>query len=71
MQRLEQRWRNYGIELPVERVNLHYLNGAVDVEIILDLEAMEDIEGARRLSRQLADATRGEPLVGQVNVFYL
>lgn len=71
LQRLEQRWRNYGIELPVERVNLHYLNGAVDVEIILDLEAMEDIEGARRLSRQLADATRGEPLVGQVNVFYL
>jgi cation diffusion facilitator family transporter len=71
LQRLEQRWRHAGIELPVKRVNLHYLKGAVDVEVVLDLETMGDIEGARRLSRKLAEATRHEPLVGEVNVFFL
>jgi divalent metal cation (Fe/Co/Zn/Cd) transporter len=71
LQRLEQRWRDSGIELPVKRVNLHYLKGAVDIEVVVDLETMQDIEGARRLSRQLAEATRGEPLVGEVNVFFL
>ena len=29
---LEQRWRNCGIDLAVERVNLHYLGGVIDVE---------------------------------------
>jgi len=71
LQRLEQRWRDSGIELPVKRVNLHYLKGAVDIEVVVDLETMQDSEGARRLSRQLAEATRGEPLVGEVNVFFL
>ena len=71
LQNLESRWRNSGIGLHVKRVNLHYLNGVIDVEIVLALESVDDIEGARRLSQQLADATRQEPLVGEVNVFYL
>jgi hypothetical protein len=71
LQRLERRWRDSGIELPVERVNLHYLKGVVDVEVVLSLQSVDDIEGAQRLSRQLAEATKREPLVGEVNVFYL
>jgi cation diffusion facilitator family transporter len=70
LRRLERRWRDTGIELPVERVNLHYLKGVVDVEIVLPLEAVEDIGEARRLSHQLAEATRQEPLVGEVSVLY-
>jgi cation diffusion facilitator family transporter len=71
LQRLERRWRDSGIELPVERVNLHYLKGVVDVEVVLSLGSVADIKGAQRLSRQLAEVTKGEPLVGEVNVFYL
>lgn len=71
LQRLEQRWRDAGIELPVERVNLHYLKGAVDVEVVLSLGSVPDIEGAQRLSRQVAEVTKREPLVDEVNVFYL
>ena len=70
LQRLERRWRDSGIELSVERVNLHYLKGGIDVEIVLSLGSVADIEGAQRLSRQLAEATKREPLVGEVNVFY-
>jgi cation diffusion facilitator family transporter len=70
LQRLERRWRDSGIELSVERVNLHYLKGGIDVEVVLSLGSVADIEGAQRLSRQLAEATKREPLVGEVNVFY-
>jgi cation diffusion facilitator family transporter len=70
LQRLERRWRDSGIELPVERVNLHYVKGVVDVEVVLSLGSVDDIEGAQRLSRQLVEAARREPLVGEVQVFY-
>jgi cation diffusion facilitator family transporter len=70
LQRLERRWRDSGIELSVERVNLHYLKGAVDVEVVLSLGSVADIKGAQRLSRQLAEATKREPLVSEVNVFF-
>ena len=71
LQRLERRWRDSGIELPFERVNLHYLKGVVDVEVVLPLGSVGDIKGAQRLSRQLAEAIKREPLVGEVNVFYV
>jgi hypothetical protein len=70
LQRLERRWRESGIEVPIERVNLHYLKGIVDVEVVLSLNAVDDIDGAQRLSRQLAEAARQEPLVGKVDVLY-
>ena len=70
LQRLERRWQELGIELPVERVNFHYLKGVIDVEILLPLDAVDDIDGARRLSQQFAEATRRERHVGEVNVLF-
>ena len=71
LRRLERRWRESGIEVSPERVNLHYLKGVVDVEIVLSLGVADDLDGARSLSRQLAEATGREPLVGKVRVFFL
>jgi len=70
LQRLERRWQDSGIELQVERVNLHYLKGVVDVEVVIPLEVVDDIKRAQHVSRQLAEATKREPLVGEVYVFY-
>lgn len=70
LQRLERRWREIGIEPPVERVNFHYLKGVIDVEILLPLDIVDDIEGARRLSQQFVEATRRERHVGQVDVHF-
>jgi cation diffusion facilitator family transporter len=70
LQRLERRWQEIGIELPVERVNFHYLKGVIDVEILLPLDIVDDIEGARRLSQQFVEATRRERHVGQVDVHF-
>jgi cation diffusion facilitator family transporter len=68
--RLERRWRDYGIELSVERLNLHYLRGVIDVEILLPLDSVDDLDGARRLSRQLVEATRDEQHIGEVKVLF-
>lgn len=68
--RLERRWRECGIDLSAERINLHYLKGAVDVEVVLPLGSVDDFDGARRVSQQLTDATRRDPFVGEVDVFF-
>ena len=70
LQRLERRWLELGIELPVEGVNFHYLKGAIDVEILLPLDTLDSIDGARRLSQQVVEATRRERHVGEVNVLF-
>jgi len=70
LQRLERRWQELGIELPVERVNFHYLKGAIDVEILLPLDTLDSIDGARCLSQQFVEATKHERHVGEVNVFF-
>ena len=70
LQRLEQRWQKLGIEFPVERVNFHYLKGVIDVEILLPLDTLDNIDGARRLSQQFVEETRRERHVGEVKVLF-
>jgi len=70
LQRFERRWQEIGIERPVERVNFHYLKGVIDVEILLPLDIVDDIEGARRLSQQFVEVTRRERHVGEVDVHF-
>ncbi len=70
LQRLEQRWRDAGIELAVERVNFHYLEGAIDVEILLPLHTISDLEDARRLTRQVVEPTQHERHIREVNVLF-
>jgi cation diffusion facilitator family transporter len=71
VQRLESGWRDLGIDQSVERINLHYLKGVVDVEVVLPLDAVDDLEDARRISQQLTEATRRDPLVGKIDIFFV
>ena len=68
--RLERRWQEKGIECRVERVNFHYLQGAIDVEILLPLGTVDSIDEARQLSRQFVEASRCEQSIGEVNVLF-
>jgi hypothetical protein len=70
LHRLDRRWREAGIDVVPERVNFHYLGGAVNVEILLSLDKARDIEAARRLSERLVEATRRERHVGSIDVLY-
>lgn len=71
MQRLERRWRDSGIEPSVERINLHYLGGAIDVEVVLLLDAADDVDEARRMAGRLAESVSEDPLVREVSVFFV
>ena len=70
LQRLETRWRDAGIDIAAERINLHYLGGKVDVEILLSLDSVMDIDEARRQSGLLVEVTRLERHVGKIEVLY-
>ncbi len=70
LERLDRRWREAGVDVSPERIDLHYLEGSVDVEIVLSLDAVADIDAARRLSRRLSEVTRDEPHVGVVTVHF-
>jgi cation diffusion facilitator family transporter len=71
VQRLECGWRDDGIDLPVKRINLHYLKGVVNVEVVLPLTAVDDLEDARRISRRLTEATQRDPMVGEIDIFFV
>ncbi len=67
---LAARWQDSGLDIPVERVNFHYLNGAVDVEIVLPISLLRDLDDARRVVSEVVAATRREADVGEVLVLF-
>jgi len=70
LHRLSAHWRTMDVDVQVERVNLHYLKGVINVEIVLPLKVARDLEDARRISQQLAEVTKVEEEVGEVEVFF-
>jgi cation diffusion facilitator family transporter len=71
LERLERCWQESGIDVAAERVNLHYLGGAVDVELLIPLDTAEDIEGARRLAQRLLESAGRDKYVGRVSVQFV
>ena len=71
LDRLEDCWQASGIEVSPERIDLHYLGGAVDVEVLLPLDTVEGIEGARRLAQQLLESAGRDEYVGKVSVQFV
>jgi divalent metal cation (Fe/Co/Zn/Cd) transporter len=70
LHRLAKCWREEGIDVPVERVNFHYLKGLIDLEIVVPLDQFEDLDAARRVSRQLVEATKAQDSIGKVEVLF-
>lgn len=70
IQRLEGRWRESGIVLTADRIFIHYLEGAIDVEIVLPLATIESLAEAKRLSERLVAATRQERHIREVDVLF-
>lgn len=71
VRRLERGWRDRGIDHAVERMNLHYLKGVVDVEVVLRLDAVNDLVDAQRISQQFTEATRRDPIVGKIEILFV
>lgn len=68
--RLKEHWQHLPVVDRIERITLHYLDGALSVEVILPLSATRDRAHAQELSRALAAPAEQLPEVERVQVFY-
>jgi len=69
---VERRLENYFRAIPeaqqIEHTTLHYLNGRIDIELLLPLTVVADVTRARQLARQFADAAKADKDIGKVKV---
>ena len=71
---LQKRLNNYFRDIPearlIEHMTLHYLNGRIDIELLLPQDAVTHSTTARQLSQRFAAAVRDDRDVGKVDVYY-
>ena len=71
---LQKRLNNYFRDIPeahlIERMTLHYLNGRIDIELLLSQDAVSHSTAARQLARQFAAAVRNDRDIGNVDVHF-
>ena len=70
LQNLNQSWEPLAAARDIEKVNLHYLEGRVDVEVILPLSLAADMAHARQLAHELADSAKDQPHIGKIEVLF-
>ncbi len=68
LDRLHRQWRGFDEARRIERVTLHYLEGRVDVEVVLPLDVVADLQAALALARALARRAKSLDGVGEVRV---
>ena len=71
MERLRATWSAIPGAESVRDLTLHYLGGAIHVEVRVPLDAVADLDAARRLSTALAASADGDPDVADVKVLFL
>jgi len=71
---LQKRLNNYFRAIPearlIEHMTLHYLNGRIDIELLLPQDAVTHSTTARQLAQRFAAAVRDDRDVGKVDVYY-
>lgn len=70
LDRLHRQWRGFDEARRIDRVTLHYLEGRVDVEVVLPLDVVADLPAAQALARALARRAKALDGVGEVRVHF-
>ena len=68
--RLRAQWKAIPEAARLENVGLHYLDGHVHLELFLSLREMSETEEAKRIARELTEACKTLPEVGEVTVYF-
>lgn len=68
--KLDVLWATLGIAARIERVNLHYLEGRINVEVVLPLGAAADHDDARRIAADVTERAKSYEHVGNVDVLF-
>jgi len=67
----DEAWEGFAEKERVSNINLHYLDGKVEVEIELPLDAVENVHQAREVSEKFKTKTLTVPNVTNVKVLFL
>lgn len=67
---LKQAWSDIPETRQMKGVTLHYLDGLVNVEIVLPLSVLDNLQAADRLNAKLLKATESLDHIRKVDVFY-
>jgi hypothetical protein len=67
---LQHCWQRLPVAKCIERINLHYLRGAISVDVYLPLECIRDMPTARDIAIELNRLGTQLPYVKTVKVFY-
>ncbi len=70
LERLGSYWGNIPGAQRIEDVALHYLGGRIRVEARIPLDAMTDLEQARRFAKDMADVAHKDEYVTEVKVLF-
>ena len=70
LKRLELCWESLEAAKSIEQVNLHYLEGKINVELVLPLMLANNLQDARQIADRFAKQTESEDDIGNVTVFF-
>lgn len=67
---LKEAWMGCDCADQIKRYNLHYLNGRIELEIILPIELLDKPEKSTTIKEELTQASRKLSFIGKVRVYY-
>ncbi|MBT8443424.1 MAG: cation diffusion facilitator family transporter [Gammaproteobacteria bacterium] len=67
---LNENWATLETAARIERINLHYLEGKIDVEVILPMNLAVDAENARAVGDEISDRAKQSEHIGKVAVYF-
>lgn len=67
---LEKCWAPLEVAERIERVNLHYLDGKIDVEVLLPLDLTPDLPHARQVAGDIKRCAESQQDIGTVEVYF-
>jgi len=70
MQQLEASWQDIPQTQHILNATLHYLDGKVDVEIVLPMNQLQEVDSAATLNQKINQASKQTDCVRQVSVLY-
>ena len=70
LKRLEVCWASLEAAKSIEQVNLHYLEGKINVELVLPLMMANNLQDARQIAVRFAKQAESEDDIGNVTVFF-
>jgi cation diffusion facilitator family transporter len=68
LEELHRRWRPVLDPVLLKSVDLHYLTGRIDIDVVISLDAVEDLPRARSLAEQLRQSLSDLPTIGTLHV---